>query len=87
MLNKKRPYGIVSGVPGVGFEQDGRLFKPNGDPVIDRKPVHDPPSTIMARLSSTDENDDAAKAKDQKQIEKVDYKKHDRRRGQRKQGR
>jgi hypothetical protein len=33
MLNKKKPYNRVFCLPGVGYEQDGRLFKPNGEPV------------------------------------------------------
>lgn len=32
-LNKKKPFDIVYGVPGVGFWQNGQSFKPNGEPV------------------------------------------------------
>jgi len=31
MLDKSKPYTVVSGKPGVGYEQNGMLFKPNGE--------------------------------------------------------
>jgi len=34
-LDLDRPYGTVSGLPGVCFQQDGRYFGRNGHPVRD----------------------------------------------------
>lgn len=32
-FDKKRQHGIVCGMPGVAYEQDGKLFNINGEPV------------------------------------------------------
>lgn len=36
MLDRKRPYEQVFGIPGVTFSQDGRVFNSSGHPVTYR---------------------------------------------------
>lgn len=33
MLDKSRSYGVVYGLPGVAFEQDGKEYDPQGNPI------------------------------------------------------
>lgn len=33
-LDFSQPHAEVYGVPGTAFEQNGRYFRPNGDPVV-----------------------------------------------------
>lgn len=71
MLNKKRAYGVVTGVPGVGFEQDGKLFKPNGQPLdADRRKTE--LDMLMSRVTEekkkTEVKPDEQKPDEQKRI-------------------
>jgi hypothetical protein len=34
MLDKKRPYGIITGHDHAKYEQDGVLYKPDGTPIL-----------------------------------------------------
>lgn len=33
-LDKKRPYGIITGHDHAKYEQDGVLYKPDGTPIL-----------------------------------------------------
>lgn len=50
-LDRARPIGEVVGQPGVKWEQDGHLYKSNGDPVNAAKliPVNDEPTPPSPR--------------------------------------
>jgi hypothetical protein len=39
LLDRNRPYAEVIGRPGVGYEQDGRNFRPDGSEVVAPAPV------------------------------------------------
>lgn len=58
MLNKSKPYDTVYGVPGVGFVQNGKSFKPNGEPVVtERKEItsDDGKSTFFMEVAASEE--------------------------------
>ena len=48
-LDHDRPHGIVSGLPGVCFQQDGRYFARNGNEVDDPEaPLRAEPEVVEA---------------------------------------
>ena len=36
-FDPKKPHGIVIGIPGAAYEQDGRLYTPTGEPHVEPK--------------------------------------------------
>lgn len=36
-FDPKKPHGIVIGVPGAAYEQDGKLYTPTGEPHVERQ--------------------------------------------------
>lgn len=50
MLDKRRSYSIVVGMPGAKYEQGGKLYRANGDPVDDAKPANDAADVMLQPL-------------------------------------